>query len=74
LAAACTAAEQNHAVTLLEVPEVLGGQFNSAKRVPGKEELHGPIRYFELRLANLAPGKSNGKSTVSARLQVYCPC
>jgi 2,4-dienoyl-CoA reductase (NADPH2) len=66
LAAACTAAERGHAVTLFEASEVLGGQFNLAKRVPGKEEFYETIRYFEQRLANLAPGKSSGKSSSSS--------
>jgi 2,4-dienoyl-CoA reductase (NADPH2) len=38
LAFASLAAERGHKVTLFEQNEVLGGQFNLAKRIPGKEE------------------------------------
>jgi 2,4-dienoyl-CoA reductase (NADPH2) len=50
LAAAATAAERGHAVTLFDAAEVIGGQFNMAKRVPGKEEFHETLRYFRRRL------------------------
>ena len=44
LAAACTAAERGHAVTLFDSSSEIGGQFNLAKRIPGKEEFHETIR------------------------------
>jgi 2,4-dienoyl-CoA reductase (NADPH2) len=50
LAAAATAAERGHAVTLFEAAAEIGGQFNMAKRVPGKEEFHETLRYFRRRL------------------------
>jgi 2,4-dienoyl-CoA reductase (NADPH2) len=50
LAAAVTAAERGHAVTLLEAAAEIGGQFNMAKRIPGKEEFHETLRYFRRRL------------------------
>lgn len=40
------AAEMGHQVTLYDQGDELGGQFNMAKRVPGKEEFHETIRYF----------------------------
>jgi 2,4-dienoyl-CoA reductase (NADPH2) len=46
LAAATTAAERGHEVTLFEAAEEIGGQFNMAKKVPGKEEFQETIRYF----------------------------
>lgn len=58
LAFACTAAERGHAVTLFDAAPVLGGQFNLAKQVPGKEEFYETIRYFAQRLAKLAPAKA----------------
>jgi len=51
LAAATTAAERGHDVTLFEAAETLGGQFRMAAAIPGKEEFRETIRYFERRLA-----------------------
>jgi 2,4-dienoyl-CoA reductase (NADPH2) len=51
LAAATTLAERGHEVHLLEGSDRIGGQFNMAKRIPGKEEFHETLRYFERRLA-----------------------
>jgi 2,4-dienoyl-CoA reductase (NADPH2) len=50
LAAATTLAERGHAVTLFEAADRIGGQFNMAKRVPGKEEFHETLRYFGRRI------------------------
>lgn len=46
LAYATTAAQRGHHVTLYEASDEIGGQFNLAKRVPGKEEFSETIRYF----------------------------
>src|SRR5579875_2006006 len=53
LAAACTLAERGHAVALYEQSGEIGGQFNLAKRIPGKEEFSETLRYFRNRLADL---------------------
>ncbi|HBM64977.1 MAG TPA: NADPH-dependent 2,4-dienoyl-CoA reductase, partial [Pseudomonas sp.] len=45
-AAATVAAERGHAVTLFDAASEIGGQFNVAKRVPGKEEFFETLRYF----------------------------
>ena len=50
LAAATTLAERGHHVTLFEADSRIGGQFNLAKRVPGKEEFEQTLRYFGERL------------------------
>ncbi|MBB5204880.1 2,4-dienoyl-CoA reductase (NADPH2) [Inhella inkyongensis] len=50
LAAATTAAERGHAVTLFDAAAEIGGQFNLAKRIPGKEEFHETLRYFAKRI------------------------
>ncbi|ABG39897.1 2,4-dienoyl-CoA reductase [Paraglaciecola sp. T6c] len=50
LAAAKTAAERGHSVTLFDSADELGGQFNIAKQVPGKEEFYETIRYFKRQL------------------------
>ena len=54
LAAACTLAERGHAVTLYDKASEIGGQFNLAKRVPGKEEFSETLRYFTNRIRDLA--------------------
>ena len=46
LACATTLAERGHAVTLFEQADEIGGQFNMAKRIPGKEEFDETLRYF----------------------------
>jgi len=50
LAAATTLAERGHAVTLFDAAAEIGGQFNMAKRVPGKEEFSETLRYFRRRI------------------------
>jgi 2,4-dienoyl-CoA reductase (NADPH2) len=46
LAAAVTAAQRGHDVTLFEAGDVIGGQFDLAKRIPGKEEFSETVRYY----------------------------
>lgn len=46
LAAATVAAERGHEVHLFDSAGEIGGQFNMAKRIPGKEEFHETLRYF----------------------------
>ena len=50
LAAAVTAAQRGHDVTLFEASDVIGGQFDLAKRIPGKEEFSETIRYYRRML------------------------
>jgi 2,4-dienoyl-CoA reductase (NADPH2) len=50
LAAACAAAERGHAVELFEADSEIGGQFQLARRIPGKEEFGETIRYFTRRI------------------------
>ncbi len=50
LACATTLAERGHAVTLIDAAAEIGGQFNMAKRIPGKEEFHEALRYFGHRI------------------------
>jgi 2,4-dienoyl-CoA reductase (NADPH2) len=46
LATAVTAAQRGHGVTLFEAGETIGGQFDLARRIPGKEEFSETIRYY----------------------------
>ncbi len=50
LSFATVAAQRGHAVHLYEASAQIGGQFNMAKRIPGKEEFHETIRYFHKQL------------------------
>ncbi len=50
LAAAVVAARRGHKVVLFEAAGEIGGQFNMAKRIPGKEEFHETLRYFARQL------------------------
>lgn len=55
LAAATTAAQRGHKVVLFDAADKIGGQFNIAKQVPGKEEFNETLRYFakQLELLNV---------------------
>lgn len=53
LACATTAAERGHHVTLFDAAPAIGGQFNLARRIPGKEEFAETLRYFDRRLTAL---------------------
>lgn len=46
LAAATTLAGRGHQVELFDAADEIGGQFNMAKQIPGKEEFHETLRYF----------------------------
>ena len=50
MACALTAAERGHWVTLFDAAPEIGGQFNLARRIPGKEEFGETLRYFDRRL------------------------
>jgi len=59
LAFSVTAAGRGHKVTLYEADSEIGGQFNMAKTIPGKEEFNETIRYY---------GKQLGLTGVSLKL------
>lgn len=50
LAASTVLAERGHSVTLFEASNEIGGQFNIAKQIPGKEEFYETIRYFNKKI------------------------
>ena len=53
LACATTAAERGHRVVLFERAGHIGGQFNMASVIPGKEEFRETLAYYQARLALL---------------------
>jgi 2,4-dienoyl-CoA reductase (NADPH2) len=71
LACAATAAERGHEVVLLEKANQLGGQFNLAKQIPGKEEYAETIRYFEGRLKEAGVQVKLGVSAEANDLMGY---
>ena len=50
LAASTIAAQRGHKVTLFDAASEIGGQFNMAKQIPGKEEFYETIRYFQKQI------------------------
>ncbi|MDF1645236.1 MAG: NADPH-dependent 2,4-dienoyl-CoA reductase [Pseudomonadales bacterium] len=50
LAYARVAAKRGHEVTLFDAQTKIGGQFNIAKQIPGKEEFQETINYFQAEL------------------------
>lgn len=50
LSAAVTGAQCGHEVHLFEASLTIGGQFNLAKKVPGKEEFEETLRYYRRQL------------------------
>ncbi|HEX5277202.1 MAG TPA: NADPH-dependent 2,4-dienoyl-CoA reductase, partial [Fluviicoccus sp.] len=63
------AAERGHQVTLFDADTRIGGQFNIAKQVPGKEEFNETLRYFGAMInkygVNLQLGKRVGASDLA---------
>jgi len=50
LAFSCVAAERGHKVVLFDAADQIGGQFNMAKRIPGKEEFYESLKYYGRQL------------------------
>lgn len=50
LSFACVAAGRGHEVVLFDADEEIGGQFNMAKKIPGKEEFYETLRYYKKQL------------------------
>jgi 2,4-dienoyl-CoA reductase (NADPH2) len=50
LAFSSAASERGHKVVLFDASDKIGGQFNLAKRIPGKEEFYETLRYFSKKL------------------------
>lgn len=69
MACAATLAERGHEVTLIERAQEIGGQFNYAKRIPGKEEFHETLRYFTHRLHDAGVRLQLGQTADATSLQ-----
>jgi 2,4-dienoyl-CoA reductase (NADPH2) len=68
MACASTLGERGHAVTLIDQADEIGGQFNYAKQIPGKEEFHETLRYFRHRLADTGVDVQLGKTATATSL------
>ncbi|UXI67335.1 NADPH-dependent 2,4-dienoyl-CoA reductase [Tahibacter amnicola] len=69
LSCATTLAERGHAVVLFDQASEIGGQFNMAKRIPGKEEFHETLRYYGARIAAVGVELRLGTRVDAALLQ-----
>lgn len=66
LATATIAAQRGHIVTLFDTNKEIGGQFNMAKQIPGKEEFYETLRYFKKQIElHKVTLKLNSKVTFS---------
>ena len=68
MACALTAAERGHQVTLFDAAPEIGGQFNLARRIPGKEEFNETLRYFAHRLQNAGVSLELGRNCEASEL------
>jgi 2,4-dienoyl-CoA reductase (NADPH2) len=71
LACATVLAERGHAVDLYEAALEIGGQFNMAKRIPGKEEFHETLRYFRRRIEITGVRANLGRRVAAKDLEGY---
>ena len=71
LAAATTLAERGHKVTLYEAQDRIGGQFNYAKAIPGKEDFNDTLRYFSVRLRETGVDLQLNRRPASADFSGY---
>ena len=71
LSCAAVAAERGHQVTLFEKSTELGGQFNLAKRIPGKQEFAESIAYYAERLKRAGADIRLGTAPQEAELGAF---
>ena len=62
-----TPPQRGHHVTLFEANDFIGGQFDMARRIPGKEEFNETIRYFTTMLRQARRRGATGHSGVGDR-------
>ncbi|PKE29220.1 NADPH-dependent 2,4-dienoyl-CoA reductase [Rahnella sp. AA] len=71
LAFATTAASRGHHVTLFDANTEIGGQFNVAKQIPGKEEFYQTLRYYSRQLTLLGVTLRLGETVNASQLNGY---
>jgi|TARA_B110000091_G_scaffold41352_1_gene44804 2,4-dienoyl-CoA reductase (NADPH2) len=71
LAFATYAAQRGHDVTLFDKNDTIGGQFNLARQVPGKEEFDETLRYFSKQLSRHHVTLTLGKIATAEQLSGF---
>ncbi|MFK3707707.1 FAD-dependent oxidoreductase [Klebsiella sp. NPDC088457] len=71
LAFAVNAASRGHAVTLFDAQKEIGGQFNIARQIPGKEEFSETLRYYRRMLALNGVDLQLGQLVTADRLMAF---
>ena len=71
LSCASIAAERGHAVTLFEQAGELGGQFNLAKQIPGKQEFAESVAYYTERIKRAGVNVKLGQRATDAELAAF---
>jgi 2,4-dienoyl-CoA reductase (NADPH2) len=71
VAAALTASERGHKVTLFDRASEVGGQLNMARRIPGKGEFDGLVEYFAASLAASSVEVKLGTEATADRLKGF---
>lgn len=71
LACATVAAQRGHRVVLFDRAPEIGGQFNLARRIPGKEEFDETLRYFNHRIAETGVDLRLSTDVVPATLDAF---
>jgi 2,4-dienoyl-CoA reductase (NADPH2) len=69
MACASALGERGHQVTLFDRADEIGGQFNYAKQIPGKEEFHETLRYFRHQLTDMGVEVRLGQAADAASLR-----
>jgi 2,4-dienoyl-CoA reductase (NADPH2) len=69
MACASALGERGHQVTLFDRADEIGGQFNYAKQIPGKEEFHETLRYFRHQLIDMGVEVRLGQAADAASLR-----
>jgi 2,4-dienoyl-CoA reductase (NADPH2) len=68
MSAALAAAQRGHEVVLYDAADVIGGQFDLARRIPGKEEFSETLRYFRTELDRAGVRLQLGRRVSAAEL------
>ncbi len=71
LATAIVAASRGHHVTLFDRALKIGGQLNMAKQIPGKEEFHGLVEWYETMVAQTGVTMSLGTNVTPDMLSPF---
>ncbi|MBS0461842.1 MAG: NADPH-dependent 2,4-dienoyl-CoA reductase, partial [Proteobacteria bacterium] len=71
MACATIAAQRGHRVSLFDAHAEIGGQFNLARQIPGKEEFNETLRYYRHRLAEESVDVRLGRKVAAADLDGF---